>query len=80
MFKFFKNSSPQTSLHELDHLYGHTICKCPLQEQISYCKRLIERTEYQLQQSCPKKDSNRFKCLIDAAHKELQILNAKRVS
>ncbi|MBA4744708.1 hypothetical protein GO009_07815 [Muricauda sp. TY007] len=80
MFKFFKNSSPKPSLHQLDHLYGQTICKCPLKEQISYCQRLIESSRYHLEQSCPKKDSDYFKNLIEAADKELQRLNSQRKS
>ncbi|MBW8245127.1 hypothetical protein K1F50_20140 [Muricauda oceani] len=77
MLKIFKNSSPTPSLHQLDRLYGQAICKCPLQEQISYCQRLIESSEYHLGQSCPKKDSTRLKQLIKAAGTELKRLHSQ---
>lgn len=80
MFKFFKNSSPKPSLHQLDDLYEQAICKCPLQEQIYYCQRLIESSQFHLGQSCPKKDSNYFKNLIAAAHSELHRLKSKEIS
>lgn len=63
-------------MHQLDHLYGKTISKCPLQEQISYCQRLIESSRYHLAQSCPKKDSGHFKNLIEAADSELERLHS----
>ncbi|HBU76809.1 MAG TPA: hypothetical protein DEF18_01775 [Muricauda sp.] len=77
MLKIFKNSAPTPSLRQLDNLYGQTICKCPLQEQISYCQRVIESSEYHLGQSCPKKDSNQLKQLIQAARDELKQLRSQ---
>ena len=73
MFKFFKNS-PKPSLHQLDQLYGQTICECPVQEQISYCQRLIESSQYHLTQSSPKEEIDYFKSLIEAADIELKKL------
>ncbi|MEQ5791378.1 hypothetical protein J4E06_09980 [Muricauda sp. NFXS6] len=80
MFKLFKNSHKKPSLHQLDQLYGQAICKCPLQEQISYCQRLIESSRFQLEHSCPKKDSNYYTKLIEAAHAEIERLRSKGIS
>ncbi|MBW8198563.1 hypothetical protein [Flagellimonas abyssi] len=77
MLKIFKNSASTPSLRQLDNLYGQTICKCPLQEQISYCQRVIESSEYHLGQDCPKKDSNQLKQLIRAARDELKQLRSQ---
>lgn len=77
MIKFFKKHTQTPSLRQLDQLYAQTICKCPLQEQISYCQRLIESATYYLKQSCPKKDSTHLKRLIQAASLELQNLQNK---
>lgn len=77
MIKFFTKSTQTPSLRQLDHLYAETICKCPLQEQISYCQRLIESAKFHLGQSCPKKDATHLKRLIQAANLELQRLHDK---
>ncbi|NYJ28059.1 hypothetical protein GGE08_002113 [Muricauda sp. ARW1Y1] len=77
MIKFFKKHTQTPSLRQLDQLYAQTICKCPLQEQISYCQRLIESAKFHLGQSCPKKDATHLKLLIQAASIELQRLHDK---
>lgn len=77
MFKIFRNNSPTPSLHQLDQLYGQTICECSLQEQMAYCERLIERSRYQLERPCPKTESNHCKALLSAANTELEQLKSK---
>jgi len=77
MFKFFNNNPPKASLNQLDHLYGQTICECPLQEQILYCQRLIESSQYHLTQPSPKADTDYLRNLIEAANLELKRLKAE---
>ena len=74
MFKFFKISPVKPTLCQLDHLFGQTVCELSVPEQIAYCKRLIESSQYHLAHSCPKKDVHYLKDLIDAADRELQLL------
>jgi len=76
MLKFLKKRAPKPTLSQLDSLYANTIRKCPLQEQISYCQRLIESSQYQLRQSCPKVETDFFKNLIEAADIELKKLKS----
>ncbi|MDF0708349.1 hypothetical protein [Flagellimonas okinawensis] len=47
-------------------------------EQISYCKRLIESSEFHLSQSSKSDDTHHFQRLMEAAHIELKLLQAKR--
>ncbi|MEW2921847.1 hypothetical protein AB1A65_10290 [Muricauda sp. ANG21] len=77
MFKFIRLKSREVSLCHLDRLFGQTISKLPVKEQIAYCQRLIERSEYQLSQHCPKKDSEQLKDLISAATMEIQRLDSR---
>ncbi|KAB5491530.1 MULTISPECIES: hypothetical protein [Flagellimonas] len=77
MFNFFRNSSKKTSLIQLDHLYMNAISKLSVNEKIAYCQRLIESSEYQLAQSCPKKDVPHLKSLITAADEEIHKLRSR---
>ena len=61
----------------LDDLFGKTISKLSVDEQIAYCQRLIESSKYQLSHQCPKKDSEQLKDLIVAATQEIQRLDSK---
>lgn len=75
MFKFLRGNSTKEPLAHLDILFNQTISKLPVHEQIAYCQRLIESSQYQLSHQCPKKDSEHLKCLIKAADVEIQKLN-----
>lgn len=77
MFKIFRNNSTTPSLHQLDQLYGQTICECSLQEQMAYCQRLIESSRYELRQSCHKADSNHLEQVLEAAECELKLLKSE---
>lgn len=61
MFRFIRNKNPEPDLCQLDCLFGETVCKLPVNEQIAYCTRLIERSNFQLRQECPKRDSKHLK-------------------
>jgi hypothetical protein len=74
MFRFIRNKNPEPDLCQLDCLFGETVCKLPVNEQIAYCTRLIERSNFQLRQECPKRDSKHLKCLIAAARMEIKRL------
>ncbi|MFD2098840.1 hypothetical protein [Flagellimonas iocasae] len=77
MLKFIRFKPKEVSLCRLDDLFGKTISKLPVNEQIAYCQRLIESSKYQLSQSCPKSDSEQLKDLISAATFEIQRLDSK---
>ncbi len=77
MLKFIRNKPKIASLCHLDDLFGQTISKLPVNEQIAYCQRLIESSKYQLSQNCPKKDTEQLKNLIAAANIEIQKLDSK---
>lgn len=78
MFRFFRNKSSHPSLQQLDCLYGQTVSQLPVQEQMAYCTRLIERTHYQLQQPSLKKDFKCLKELLLAANAEMDRLEMIR--
>lgn len=78
MFRFFRNKEAKTDLRQLDGLYQQTVCQLSVQEQIAYCNRLIDRTKYQLQQPCPKKDVKCLKNLLLAAITEINRLEMLR--
>lgn len=76
MFQFLRNKTPKSTLAQLDCLFGQTVSKLPANEQIAYCSRLIERSNYQLQCRCPKKESKHLKNLIVAATMEIKKLES----
>jgi hypothetical protein len=78
MFRFFRNKESKPDLQQLDCLYRQTVSQLPVHEQIAYCTRLIERTNYQLQQPCPKKDVKCLKELLLAAIAEMDKLELIR--
>ncbi|SDQ82311.1 hypothetical protein [Flagellimonas zhangzhouensis] len=74
MFKIFKIPPVKPSLCQLDNLYAQSICELSVPQQIAYCKRLIESSQFYLTHSCSKKEIPYLKELIDAADRELQLL------
>jgi hypothetical protein len=78
MLKFLKKRAPKPTLSQLDSLYANTIRKCPLQEQISYCQRLADRTRYFISRPCPKTSKEHLHILLEAVKTELQKLGSQQ--
>ena len=77
MFSLFsKAKKNQPSLSELDELYRDTISFLTFESRISYCKRLIDRCEFDLKKIEVPSDKSTLENLLEAAKNEIEKLSS----
>jgi hypothetical protein len=74
IFDYFIRRGYTDSLSDLDHLYANTISTLPVPAQIGYCKRLIDRSRYDLDRTGKKERAARLEKLIEVAQTEVDRL------
>ncbi|HZJ19168.1 MAG TPA: hypothetical protein VFD35_02285 [Pricia sp.] len=77
LFDYFTHRSPTDSLCDLDQLYAHTISGLPVRAQIGYCRRLIDRSRYDLDRTGKKETAARLEKIIEAAQTEVDGLSSR---
>jgi len=76
LFDYFTRRAPTESLCDLDQLYADTISGLPVRAQLGYCKRLIDRSRYDLGRTCKKDRAAHLEKLIEVAQIEVGRLSS----
>ncbi|MDX1767953.1 hypothetical protein [Arenibacter sp. NBRC 103722] len=71
ILNYFILRTPTNTLSDLDLLFENTISNLPIDSQIAYCQRLIERSQYYLKRTNNKERSAHLEKLIKAAEIEI---------
>jgi len=77
LFDYFIRKAPTDSLCDLDQLYADTILTLPVYAQIGYCRRLIDRSRYDLDRTGKKERAARLEKIIEAAQIEVDGLSSR---
>ena len=64
-------------LYEVDNLYGETIRRLHIDEQIDYCIRRMDHSKFELNTTKRKSQRKELKTILEILQKEIEYLGAE---